>query len=254
VRSVRERRLGGSRNRHKDVLHRPATMPPVTHPAIMQGRTLYPRQVMLPGKHPVLKSGTNSCKTGPKVLKGRWAGRPIYTLTLEERATCPQSCRHWRTCFGNRTPWAERYVGGPELETRIEKEVADLARRHPSGFAIRLHILGDFYSVHYVELWRTLMERYPQLHIFGFTARWDVSNDPIAAALVALTAEYPDRFAMRFSNAPVGSGLAATVSIEHPHQKPPDAIICPAQMEQTASCSSCGLCWESAKRIAFIQH
>jgi hypothetical protein len=229
-------------------------MPPVTHPALMEGRTIYTRQVNLPGKHPVLKSGMNSCKTGPKVLKGRWAGMPIYTLCLEERATCPKSCHHWRSCYGNRTPWAERYIGGLELERRIEKEVADLARRHPNGFAIRLHILGDFYSVGYAHMWRSLIEQYPQLHIFGFTARWDASADPIAAALIKLAADRPNQFAMRFSNAPVGFGLAATVSIEHPHQKPPDAIICPAQMEQTASCSSCTLCWESRMRVAFIQH
>jgi hypothetical protein len=145
-------------------------------------------------------------------------------------------------------------VHGPELEGRIEKEVNELAQRHPSGFAVRLHILGDFYSVEYVHLWRRLMERHPELHVFGFTARWDASADPIAAALVELAADRSRQFMMRFSNAPVGLGLGATVSIEHPHQNPPDAIICPAQMEQTASCSSCTLCWESKKRIAFIQH
>jgi hypothetical protein len=53
----------------------------------------------------------------------------------------------------------------------------------------------------------------------------------IAAALVSLTAEYPDRFAMRFSNAPIGMGLLTTVSIEHPHQQPLDVIICPAQTD-----------------------
>ena len=96
-------------------------MPPVLHPAIVEGRTIYPQQVMQPGKYNVLKPGANSCKTGPKILKGRWAGMPIYTLTLEERRTCPGSCRHWRSCYGNRTPWAERYVHGPNLEARFEK-------------------------------------------------------------------------------------------------------------------------------------
>ena len=46
----------------------------------------------------------------------------------------------------------------------------------------------------------------------------------------------------------------ATVSIEHPFQKPDDAIICPQQIGKTSSCSTCGLCWQSRKRIAFIQH
>jgi hypothetical protein len=253
--SSRHRRArGAGRNVHKDVLHRSASMPPVMHPAIVEGRTIYGQQVMQPGERAVLKSGINNPKTGPQILKGRWRGMAVYTLSLEERATCPTSCHHWRSCYGNNMHWAERYRAGPNLEARLEQEVADLARRHPSGFAIRLHVLGDFYSSNYVELWRSLMQRHPQLHIFGFTARWDSRRDPIAAALVKLTAECPEQFVLRFSNAPVASGLLATISIEHPHQNPPDAIICPAQMEQTASCSSCALCWESPRRIGFLLH
>jgi hypothetical protein len=61
--------------------------------------------------------------------------------------------------------------------------------------------LGDFYSVEYVELWRTLLQRHPALHVFGMTARCD-TGDPIAAALVALVHDYLVRFCLRFSNAP----------------------------------------------------
>ena len=34
------------------------------------------------------------------------------------------------------------------------------AVKHVNGFAVRLHNLGDFYSVEYVELWRKLLERH----------------------------------------------------------------------------------------------
>jgi hypothetical protein len=83
--------------------------------------------------------------------------------------------------------WAHRIPHGVELERRLQIEVAGLAKHHPRGFAVRLHVLGDFYSVGYIALWRELLERHPAPHIWGYTARIDVETDPIATALVALT-------------------------------------------------------------------
>jgi hypothetical protein len=114
-------------------------------------------------------------------------------------------------------------------------------------------VLGDFYSVPYVELWRTLLELHPGLHVWGYTARHD-KNDPIAAALIALARDYLDRFCMRVSNAPRAFEAASTISIEHPFQKPKDAIICPDQIGRTESCSTCGLCSATQRRVAFLQH
>ena len=75
--------------------------------------------------------------------------------------------------------------------------------KHVNGFAVRLHNLGDFYSVEYVELWRKLLERHPALHVWGYSARWQVESDPIAAALASLASDVGwDRFAVRLSNAP----------------------------------------------------
>jgi hypothetical protein len=99
-----------------------------------------------------------------------------------------------------------------------------------------------------------LPERHPALHIWGYTARWDIENDPIAAALVALAQQYPDRFAMRFSNAPAPFAVPTTISVEHPFQVPDDATLCPQEVDRTESCSTCALCWHSKERIAFIQH
>jgi hypothetical protein len=91
------------------------------------------------------------------------------------------------------------------------------------------------------------------LHAFGMTARVDRS-DPIGAALLDPVRDYPDRFCVRFSNAPQPFEAPSTVSIEHPFQKPPDAIICPQEMARTESYSTCGLCWQTTRRIAFLQH
>ncbi len=48
----------------------------------------------------LIKKSTN-VKLGKKVTKGIYKGYPIFTLTLEERKTCPRSCKHWNNCYGD---------------------------------------------------------------------------------------------------------------------------------------------------------
>jgi hypothetical protein len=89
-----------------------------------------------------------------------------------------------------------------------------------------------------------------RLWVFGALGR---RADPVAAALVPLVIRRWGRFAIRFSDAPVDE--CSTVSIEHPVQVPADAVVCPEQMGQTESCSTCGFCWQSRRRVvAFVQH
>jgi hypothetical protein len=57
---------------------------------------------------------------------------------------------------------------------------------------------------------------------------------------------------MRVSNGPFP--LRSTVTIASVRQKPADSILCPEQVGKTESCSTCGLCWQSERRIAFLQH
>lgn len=242
-----------SRFDSKSYLDRQAVLPPANHPAFEEGRTIYPATVTsVEGLNNVLISGANHWKLGERIVKGAWSGFPIFALTLEERATCPVSCKHWRSCYGNQMNWSKRIKNDPAFEDRLGHELAILNSRFPKGFAVRLHVLGDFYSIEYVELWRSFLTRFPALRVFGFSARWDMKRDPIADALVRLTADECDRFAIRFSNAPLDEH--ATVSVEHPKQVPDDAVLCPQQTGQTQSCGTCALCWSTSKRIAFIQH
>jgi hypothetical protein len=231
---------------------------PLDHPAVVAGRTVFPTTVRQPSRDAnglwALKSGVNNRKIGGLILKARWKGLPVYTLTLEERATCPTTCRHWRSCYGNKMHRAQRMQAGPDLEWRLERDVARLRMKHPDGFAVRLHTLGDFNSVEYVEFWGRLLERHPALHIWGYTARCNIKDDPIAAALVALIKRHGDRFAIRFSDAPFPFPFPATITVETEAQKPADATVCPEQVGKTESCSTCALCWQTDKRIAFIQH
>jgi hypothetical protein len=258
-RNRKRRSVGGDRKTKSDwpalsLKGRSASMLPYDHSAVMDARTVYPKTVMaVSDDTTVLKTGANQWKLGGEILKGDWRGFPIYALTLEERATCPKSCKHWRSCYGNHMHRAHRMQHGMALERRLEIEVARHAVDHPRGFAVRLHVLGDFYSVEYVDLWRRMLEQHPALHVWGYTARHDV-NDPIAAALVVLAQDQPERFAVRFSNAPTPFAVPTTISVEHPFQVPDDTTLCPQETDRTESCSTCALCWQSRERIAFMTH
>lgn len=217
-------------------------------PAVLENRTRYPHMV---GQHawPPLKSGYNNTKIGKTITKGRWAGMPIYTLTLEERATCGP-CAHKLDCYGNSMVYAARQKHGPELIDHLRLNLWELNEDKPDGFMVRLHVLGDFYSIEYVRSWMHWIDIFPALHIYGYTARQP--HTPIGMEILKMMARYPDRVAMRFSDG--GDKLDCTVSIEREEDAPKDAIVCPAQTDKVACCATCALCWDTRKNIAFISH
>lgn len=235
-----------------------------THPAAIDGRTLFPKAVIdPPGPKPwgdalnegghVLKSGANQRKLGPIVEKGAWRGFPIFSLSLEERATCPRECENWQRCMGNGMPFSKRYRHGPELERSLEHDLGELQRKFPGGFVVRLHLLGDFVSVAYVRLWRGWLEQFPALRVFGYTA-WDWLSE-IGSEVALLSFQHWDRFAVRLSG--YGPGKQRAITIQSDVEKPAGSLICPAQRGRTAGCASCALCWSPAARnktIAFIAH
>lgn len=229
------------------------------HPAVLDGRTLFPSRVKAPAaRRRLLISGKNNPKTGGRVEKGPWAGMPIYTLSLEERRTCPRSCAQWGMCYGNTMPAPERTDAfDPDFFRILTLEAVALAREHRQGFVVRLHILGDFFSPEYVLLWGALLDRLPGLHVFGYTARRmdadDAQSRRTAAAIEALRARW-SRFAIRTSH--TEPGRARAIVVESDPQRS-DVRICPAQTGGTAACSTCGLCWSPAfidTTIAFIRH
>jgi hypothetical protein len=227
----------------------------------IEGRSIFAYRVTpVLGSEWVLKSGINSSKIGGWVTKGKWAGMPIFTLTLEERATCPRTCLHWDTCYGNKMPWAPRYAHGQALEIQLDKELYELNKQYQQGFVVRLHVLGDFYSLEYVRFWAGQLATLPNLRVFGYTA-WQPST-LIGRELEVYSSVYKERFALRFSNG--APGLFRTVSV---NPMPEDGlwvdklpsvidggIVCPAQTGKTECCGTCGLCWTTPKPIAFLQH
>lgn len=215
------------------------------------GRSIFPSRVFDPGEvGRVLKSGHQSRKIGACVTKGSRRGWPIFTLTLEERATCPRTCREWLHCYGNNMHAAERIEAGRALEQALLREVAALAEKYPGGFLIRLHVLGDFYSGEYVELWGRLLEDHPSLHLWGFTAH--PPQSPLGRMIALLAADFGwQRVAIRFSGQPHKLRASRVIAAG---ERAGEAVLCPAQTGATDCCATCALCWNSQRSIAFRRH
>jgi hypothetical protein len=207
----------------------------------------------------VLKSGTGNKKLGGKVTKGRYRGMPLYTLTLEEGATCWSGCQNLNRCYGANMPFAIRYNPGPTLEAAIAQDVATLADKHPDGFVVRLHVLGDFYSVDYVKHWAALLDQYHNVYLFGYT-HWRAGSD-IGDAVTTLVAGFPERAAfLRSDPTETGDLLPGAYTVDHDGRKDlhtlnrPGTVVCPHETGRVASCGACGLCMNGTTGITFIDH
>jgi hypothetical protein len=244
--SVMRRFEGAHKRRDRQIA--PVTLSALD-PAYRAGRTAFPSRVFDPSEvGRVLKDGHQSRKIGKFVTKGSRRGWPLFTLTLEERATCPRSCKAWAFCYGNSMHAAERIVAGPELEAALWRELTALQAQHQAGFMVRLHVLGDFYSAEYVGFWWRALCEFPALHIFGFTAR-ELGTD-IGNRVNQLIAYFGfERVALRFSGL-----MTSTLGSQLQPDAHPDAIACPAQTGAIDCCGSCGLCWHSRRSISFAKH
>lgn len=236
----------------------------VNHPALVEGRTIFPSTVVSPrDTERLLVSGHNNPKLGAEVRKGPWKGFPIFQLTLEERATCPRSCALWAGCYGNAMHMARRHDHrDPDFLVLLEMELTALAGKHPFGFAVRLHTLGDFYSVEYVEFWERMLDELPSLHVFGYTANRALADDEtecaIGAEIEEMNVAFKQRCFIRFSGEP-GAGGTRVFETPPPAGSAEGAgiIMCPAQTGESTACATCALCWsESAwdKCVGFLKH
>jgi hypothetical protein len=232
------------------------------HPAMMAGTTMFANTVVNVDKgEKLLISARENRKIGHMVTKGAWRGFPIFTLTLTERATCPAHCHMLDTCYGNAMPFARRNTGGKLFEQKLEVELAALAKEHFRGFVVRLHVLGDFYSEDYVEFWRAMLAKHKQLHVYGYTAHRMDAPEPkdrvIAEAIDNVRRGFGPRFAMRWSRAETGPGHAVVIDYIPATQRVAEGFVCPAEMEKSACCATCGLCWSpelAGESIVFIKH
>lgn len=200
----------------------------------------------------LLVSGHSNVKVGRDVRKGKFKGYWIYTLALEERATCPRSCEHWQGYYGNNMPFAKRVDHtDPKFLPALEAEIGRLLEKHhKTGILVRLHALGDFYSPAYVLFWRRMLIAHPRLALYGYTAR--MPETPIGREILLMNVTFKWRSMIRFSNG--GGASMSTVTIMDPADRPDNAFVCPEQTGQTRCCATCGACWSTGKNVAFLQH
>lgn len=232
--------------------------------AMEEGRSIFGGITAIHDAKNLLVSGHSNAKIGRDVRKGMFKGYWIYTLSFEERATCPRTCHHWSTCYGNNMPYAQRldHRDMAALTSRLETEINTLLwKRYRSGelhagILVRLHALGDFFSVPYVRFWAAMLALYPRLAIYGYTAHDPQSE--IGKAIAHLKKMYGRRFAIRWSN---GKGTKdTTVPVLPGATKVKGAFICPEQLNLTNGkgqpllCATCALCWSTDKPVAFMEH
>lgn len=206
------------------------------------GGTMYPGTVeRATEKSRVLRPGRDNAKLGGIVSGGRHAGLEIYSLTLEEGRTCPP-CDLADRCYGGNMNMARRWT---DVEDAVRRETT-------SRMLVRLHVLGDFYSLDYARVWGEQIVA----PTFGYTRRRPGESDGIGDYLSSLPwsrhsirqswAHAPGRTLVRRRGA-VTVARAAEAA-EH------DAIVCPEQTGAARNCASCGLCWNTERNIAFLEH
>jgi hypothetical protein len=237
------------------------------HPAMIENRTLFPSTVVdvddkFEGR--LLISGKNSRKLGETIEKGRFKGYKLYSLTLEERATCPLTCDARAFCYGASMQYARRHriIDLDLFHFNIEDELRELFLDPKiPGIMVRLHVLGDFPSTDYVAMWNTLLEDHKKLACFGYTHCLPErlggvgTTGEIGNWIELLKKDFPTRFRIRWS-APTSLPDGAVITGEIPDKpRTKEGLVCPAQTDATACCASCGFCWETAKdTVVFIKH
>ena len=214
------------------------------NPALVKAITIHPKAKRSPTETTILKSVSDNKKMGKGsniITKGKWAGMPMFQMSLEERASCPRTCKQWATCFGNNMAFAHRIDHThPEFFDILRAEVAVLAKKYKFGFVIRPHVLGDYFSPEYVAHWINMTADFENLHIFGFT-HWE--RDSIIGRMISSWNKNP-RVWVRFSDQ--GGEMSANVEGE--------GFQCPEQTGLTESCLTCGACWSTTKPVCFIAH
>lgn len=219
------------------------------NPALAKAVTIHPRAKRSPVETAILKSvaANNKMGKGDNVItKGKWAGMPMYQMSLEERATCPRHCKQWASCFGNNMAFNHRIDHThPGFLEMLAAEIAVLAKKYRHGFVIRPHVVGDYYSAEYVAFWMQQSALYANLHIFGFTHHY---RDSEIGQLVQKWNEDP-RVWVRFSDQ--GGEMSANVG---PETDDSLGFQCPEQTGKTESCLTCAACWSTTKPVRFLPH
>jgi len=204
----------------------------------------------------VSASGENGMRRAPHVSsiiqKGIWKGMRIYVLTLEEKKDCPETCPLLVGCYGESMPFAKRNnTQADDFEYFLWNDLVLLQLKHPEGFVVRLHELGDFYSVDYIQFWAQALLEFPALRVFGYSHCADERADLLDRMHIMFGGR-EGRWNIYNSDDSKADSIRPSANVS---SKEVDGFIdCPEQTKKTASCSTCGLCMAGVKNIRFIPH
>ena len=200
----------------------------------------------------MLKRGKQNKKLGDKVSVKMWKGMTMYSLSLEERATCPSDCQQWDNCYGDNMPFAHRFDHNDHnFIGYLEMQLEELNDKHPNGFVVRLHVLGDFYDGKYIVQWQLWLHQFENLRVFGYTHH--TTDSQLGNMINNVNRLHGDRFRIRFSDddsTPFNASVVQTTAeaLARP------GVVCPEQSKFTDSCATCGYCWSSDQPVIFYEH
>lgn len=117
----------------------------------------------------ILRPGEDNDKLTGYVTRGKWMGARILNVSGIERHHCPASCHFRNKCYGNGYFGYRFNIDRPEVQEKLYNECMELPKLG-RGYAIRLHVVGDFPNVEYVDMWRTILQDRKDIKCFGFTA------------------------------------------------------------------------------------
>jgi len=228
-------------------------MKTATEKAVQDGTTAYRKSVKAPNAT-ILKEGRNNKKLGWMITKGAWKGKRMYSLTLQERATCPPHCHHWEDCYGNNMPFAHRFAHGPELMKGIDAQLKALTDKWTMGIVVRLHVLGDFWNRGYVNFWFSMLRKYPTLCIYGYTAHYQTVG--MRGFIDSLNASSNGRSMIRYSHNADYDSQNEGVRFAATEDYVGDTFDCPEQTGRIDSCAKCGACFNKriTKTVRFLSH
>jgi hypothetical protein len=149
-------------------------------------------------------------------------------------------------------PFAHRFDHtAPDFISRLDAHLGQLNHKHPEGFVVRLHVLGDFYDGIYIAQWQIWLALYENLNVFGYTHH--TVDSQLGSMIKTVNKMHPDKFRVRFSD-DMSTQFSAHVTTSEDINTVTNSIVCPEQKGQTDSCATCGYCWSSNNPIVFIEH
>ena len=181
-----------------------------------------------------------------------WKGMTMYSLSLEERATCPSDCEQWDNCYGDNMPFAHRFNhNSNNFIDYLGVQLDQLNDKHPDGFVVRLHVLGDFYDGKYIVQWQIWLNQFENLRVFGYTHH--KADTQLGNMINNVNRLHPQQFRIRYSDDDSTPFNASVVQTSAEALARP-GIVCPEQSKFTDSCATCGYCWSSDQPVVFYEH